>query len=143
MIITEPDTLTTLVHERLPDNWGERFTDIGTDHVTARLPWQDRFAGAETWGTGTEPVVSGPTTMGLADSTMYGCCLAAAGAHAVPVIVTITATYLQPAQPVDIVAVARLVRRGRRLSYLECELRSDSEASPFLHSVATYAIRSS
>lgn len=81
MIIADPDELTRLVHDRLPDDWGERFTNITNNAVSLRLPWHDRFAGTESGGTTTRPVVPGPITMGVADTAMYGCCLVAAATN--------------------------------------------------------------
>lgn len=79
MNVTDPGILTGLIHERLPDNWGERVTRIDHDAIQVDLAWNDQFAGTETWGESDRPVVSGPIIMGLADTAMYGCCLAAAG----------------------------------------------------------------
>jgi hypothetical protein len=96
MKVTDPNILTGLIHERLPGNWGERAVRIDDHAVQVNLPWNDGFAGAETWGGSNRPVVSGPVIMGIADTAMYGCCLAAAGPDAVPATVTITTTLWPP-----------------------------------------------
>ncbi len=62
--------------------------------------------------------MSGPVMMGIADTAMYGCCLAAAGSGAVPVIVTVTTTFLSPFAPRGIHVMATMVRRGRRIAHL-------------------------
>lgn len=95
MKVTDPGTLTRLIRERLPDDWGERVVRVDDQVVQVDLAWNDRFAGAEMWYGGDRPVVSGPVVMGLADTAMYGCCLATAGPQ-----VTITTTFLaQPRRP--------------------------------------------
>lgn len=48
MEVTDPDILTGLIHERLPDNWGERVSRIDRDSIQVDLAWNDRFAGGET-----------------------------------------------------------------------------------------------
>lgn len=141
MKVTDPDMLTRLIHERLPDNWGERVVRIADNTIQVTLPWNDQFAGAETWGESNRPVVSGPVVMGIADTAMYGCCLAAAGPDAVPVIVTVTTTFLSPFAPRGIDAVATIVRSGRRISHLRCELTHDSNTTPLAICLASYAIR--
>jgi acyl-coenzyme A thioesterase PaaI-like protein len=143
MKVTDPNILTQLIHERLPDNWGERVVRIDDHAIQVSLPWNDRFAGAETWGGSTRPVVSGPVIMGIADTAMYGCCLAAAGPDAVPVIVTVTTTFLSPFATRGIDAVATIVRSGRRISHLRCELAHDCNTTPLATCHATYAIQRS
>jgi acyl-coenzyme A thioesterase PaaI-like protein len=143
MKVTDPDILTRLIRERLPDNWGERVVRIDGDTILMSLPWNDEFAGAETWGESSRPVVSGPLVMGIADTAMYGCCLASAGQDSVPVIVTVTTTFLSPFANRGIDAVATIVRGGRRIFHLRCELSHDSEMTPRAICLATYAIRRS
>lgn len=141
MKVTDPDLLTGLIHERLPDNWGERVSRIDHDAIQVDLTWNDQFAGIETWGRSNRPVVSGPIIMGVADTAMYGCCLASAGPDAVPVIVTITTTFLAPSRPGGINAVATVIRSGRRISHLRCELANDGDETPLAVSLATYVTR--
>lgn len=140
--VDEPAALTRLIHERLPpaDDLGEAVDVIEPDSVRLHLPWNDRYAGTESWGGAERPVVSGPLVMTLADTAMYGCCLAAVGPQIVPVMVTITHTFISPAEPADIHARAWLRRRGRRISYLECHLTNIGSSEPFAHSVASYAL---
>jgi acyl-coenzyme A thioesterase PaaI-like protein len=96
--------------------------------------------GTELWQDGSGGVFSGPMVMGLADTTMYGCVLAALGGEIIPVMATFSITFLQPAKASDLVAEARIVRRGRRLHYLECWLTSDGEPKPCAHITSTYRV---
>jgi len=41
---------------------------------------------------------------------------------------------------VDLIAEARIVRRGGRLHYLECWLSSEGEATPCAHITSTYRV---
>lgn len=66
---------------------------------------------------------------------------AAAGPTSVPVIVTITTTFLRPFAPRDIEATATVVRAGRKIFTLRCELGNLGEAAPCALSLATYAVR--
>ena len=65
--------------------------------------------------------------MGFADTAMYACVMAAMGWGVIPVMVAYSITFLRPAQDTDLVAQARIVRRGGRLHYLECWLTSDGD----------------
>lgn len=105
------------------------------------LPWNDRFAGAEVWGENDQPVMSGPVVVGVADTAMYGRCLAITGPDCLPVIAIITTTFLAPVAPRGIDAVATMIRSGRRLSYLRCEPANDGDTTPRAFSLATYAVR--
>ena len=96
--------------------------------------------GTELWQDGSGGVFSGPMVMGLADTTMYGCALAAQGPDAIPVMATFNITFLRPARATDLIAEARIVRRGGRLYYLECWLTSDGEPEPCAHITSTYRL---
>ena len=96
--------------------------------------------GAEPWQDDSGFVFSGPMVMGLADTAMYGCVMAALGADVIPVMANLNITFLRPARACDLVAEARIVRRGRRLHYLECWLTSDGDAEPCAHITSTYRV---
>ena len=68
--------------------------------------------GAEPWQDDSGFVFSGPMVMGLADTAMYGCVMAALGADVIPVMANLNITFLRPARACDLVAEARIVRRG-------------------------------
>lgn len=122
------------------DHHGEIVENVGPNAIRVRLPYQQAFMGAELWQDGSGGVFSGPMVMGLADTTMYGCVLAALGANVIPVMAAFNITFLRPARASDLIAEARIVRRGRRLHYLECWLTSDGEPEPCAHITSTYRV---
>jgi acyl-coenzyme A thioesterase PaaI-like protein len=122
------------------DHHGEIVENVASNSIRVRLPYRKAFMGTELWQDGSGGVFSGPMVMGLADTTMYGCVLAALGGEIIPVMATFSITFLQPAKASDLVAEARIVRRGRRLHYLECWLPSDGEPEPCAHITSTYRV---
>ena len=66
--------------------------------------------------------------------------MAAIGEHVIPVIANLNITFLRPARAADLIAEARIVRRGGRLQYLECWLTSDGEQEPCAHVTSTYRL---
>lgn len=122
------------------DHHGEIVEGVGPDSIRVRLPHRPEFMGTELWQDGSGGVFSGPMVMGFADTAMYGCALAALGADVIPVMATFNITFLRPAKAADLIAEARIVRRGARLHYLECWLTSDGEREPCAHITSTYRI---
>ncbi|MEN3348165.1 MAG: hypothetical protein V7632_1800 [Bradyrhizobium sp.] len=122
------------------DHHGEVVESVGPNTIRVRLPYRRDFMGTELWQDRTGGVFSGPVVMGLADTTMYGCVLAAEGADVIPVMATLNITFLRPAKAADLIAEARIVRRGGRLHYLECWLTSDGEREPCAHVTSTYRV---
>jgi acyl-coenzyme A thioesterase PaaI-like protein len=122
------------------DHHGEIVESVRQDSIRVRLPYRPEFMGTELWQDGSGGVFSGPMVMGLADTTMYGCALAAQGPDVIPVMATFNITFLRPARASDLIAEARIVRRGGRLHYLECWLTSDGEPEPCAHITSTYRL---
>ena len=119
------------------DHHGEIVENVGSNSIRVRLPYQQAFMGTERWQDSSGGVFSGPMVMGLADTTMYGCVLAALGGEIIPVMATFNITFLWPAKASDLIAEARIVRRGGRLHYLDCGLTSHGEREPCAHITAT------
>lgn len=132
-----------IIATKLPavDQHDEIVERVTEQEVCIRVPFKREYLGGDAWGTGGGAVYSGPMVMGLADTAMYACVHAAVGRHCVPVIVTLTVSFLRPARASDLIAEARIVRRGRRLAYLEASLSSDGAPERVAHAVATYAVR--
>jgi uncharacterized protein (TIGR00369 family) len=131
-----------MIIKNLPpiDHLGERVEQVGKDSIRVRLPYRSEFMGAEPWQDGSGRVFSGPIVMGFADTTMYCCVMAALGADVIPVMANLNITFLRPARASDLIAEARIVRRGSRLYYLECWLTSDGEPEPCAHITSTYRV---
>jgi acyl-coenzyme A thioesterase PaaI-like protein len=122
------------------DHHGEVVESVGVGTIRIRLPFKPDYVGAEPWQDGSGQVFSGPMVMGFADTAMYCCVMAAMGTGVIPVMANLTITYLRPARAADLIAEARIVRRGGRLSYLECWLTSDGESEPCAHVTSTYRV---
>jgi len=136
------DQVERAIIENLPsiDHHGEIVESVGPNSIRIRLPYRQAFMGAELWQNGQGGVFSGPMVMGVADTTMYGCVLAAMGPGVIPVMATFNITFLRPASASDLIAEARIVRRGGRLHYLECWLTADGEQEPCAHITSTYRV---
>jgi acyl-coenzyme A thioesterase PaaI-like protein len=122
------------------DHHNEVVEAIGPDTLRLRLPFKSEYLGAEPWQDGSGRVFSGPMVMGLADTAMYCCIMAALGKSVIPVMANFNVTFLSPARAVDLIADVRIVRRGGRLYYLERWLNSEGEAHPCAHVTSTYRV---
>jgi acyl-coenzyme A thioesterase PaaI-like protein len=139
--LTAPQAERTITTNLPPiDHHGEVVEAVGTDSIRIRLPFKPDYVGAEPWQDGSGKVFSGPMVMGFADTAMYCCVMAAMGRGVIPVMANLNITFLRPARAADLIAEARIVRRGGRLSYLECWLRSDGAAEPCAHVTSTYRV---
>lgn len=129
--------------QRLPiiDHHGEIIEHIAECELRMRLPFQERFLGRDHWQNSGNRVYSGPLLMGFADTAMYACLCGTFGENALCVIQTMTINFLHPAEPVDLIATVRIVRRGARSSYLETHLFSDGHDEPVCHVTATAVVR--
>lgn len=131
-----------MIIKNLPpiDHHGEVVEHVGTNSIRVRLPYNPAFMGTEPWQDGSGKVFSGPMVMGFADTAMYCCVMAAMGENVIPVMANLNITFLRPAREADLIAEARIVRRGGRLHYLECWLTSDGEPEPCAHITSTYRV---
>lgn len=122
------------------DHHNEVVEAVGPDTIRIRLPFKPHYMGTEPWQKSGGQVFSGPMVMGFADTTMYCCVMAAMGLGVIPVMVNLNVTFLRPARAADLLAEARIVRRGGRLHYLECWLTSDGDVEPCAHVTSTYRV---
>jgi uncharacterized protein (TIGR00369 family) len=140
-VLDAKQTERTIVDNLPPvDHHGERVEAVGPDTLRIRLPFKSGYVGTEPWQNGTGRVFSGPMVMGFADTAMYCCCMAALGTGVIPVMANLNITFLRPARDRDLIAEARIVRRGARLYYLECWLTSEGDSAPCAHVTSTYRI---
>ena len=85
--------------------------------------------------------VSGPTLMALADFAMYVVLLSAIGPVGLAVTTNLNINFLRKGQPgQDVLAVAKLLKLGKRLAVGEVNLLSGSSPDPIAHVTATYSI---
>lgn len=131
-----------IIIQNLPliDHHNEVVEEVVSNSIRVRLPFKPDFMGTEPWQDGDGEVFSGPMVMGFADTAMYCCVMAAMGADVIPVMANLNITFLRPTRASDLIAEARIVRRGRRLHYLECWLTSDGEDEPCAHITSTYRV---
>jgi uncharacterized protein (TIGR00369 family) len=85
-------------------------------------------------------IFSGPTLLSFADTAIFAAAQAAYGATAVPLTSTINVTFLKPAQATDIVALSRVIRRGKRLAHVEAWLFNHVAVDAITHVTASCAI---
>ena len=124
-----------IVRQSLPfaQSMGAVVVDLDPEHAVLRMPYRDDFL--RPGGT-----ISGPLLMGLADLAMYAVVLASIGRVELAVTTSLTINFLRKPAPADIIAEARLLKRGKRLAVGEVELFSAGDCEMVAHVTATYSI---
>lgn len=85
--------------------------------------------------------VSGPSMFLLADVAVYAALLAVNGEAALQAVTTnVTINFLSRPPPADLLAMARLLKVGRRLAIGEVEIHSTADDQLVAHATATYAL---
>jgi len=85
--------------------------------------------------------VSGPTLMALADCAMYVVLLSAIGPVGLAVTTNLNINFLRKGQAgQDVLAVAKILKLGKRLAVGEVALLSGTSPDPIAHVTATYSI---
>ena len=121
-----------LMDEGFPD-WRKfsQITALGERDITLRMPFRAGLLRAG--GT-----ISGPAMMALADTAAYFCTLAQAGPVASAATANLDIHFLSRPEPVDVTAVATMLRLGRRLSVCAVDLFSGEVQ--VAHATVTYAL---
>lgn len=126
-----------LMAEELPfaRNMGLQVDEINENSVQMRAVYNDSFL--RPGGT-----VSGPLMMGLADACMYLAVMAKIGPVALAVTTQLSINFLRKPEPGDVLAVAKLLKLGKRLAVGEVAIYSGSHPSDEMvaHVTATYSI---
>ncbi len=130
--------VTALLEEHFPqlDAPGKMFLieALAPGHATLRLRYGDHLL--RPGGT-----ISGPAMFTLADVAVYVVLLADRGAGALQAVTTsLNINFLSRPAPGDLVAQARLLKAGRRLSVGEVDIFADGSAEMVAHATATYAM---
>lgn len=115
------------------DIGGLSVIDSSADHATMRLEVGKRHL--RPGGT-----VSGPTQFFLADVCAFVAVLVAVGPVALAVTTSATINFLKKPAPTDLLATARLLKRGKRLVVVDCTMHSEGDDEPVAHAVLTYAL---
>lgn len=85
--------------------------------------------------------ISGSTLMALADYAMYVVLLSAIGPIRLAVTTNLNINFLRKGKAKqDVLAVARLLKLGRRLAVGEVTLLSENSPDPIAHVTSTYSI---
>lgn len=84
--------------------------------------------------------VSGPTLMTLADTAFYYLVLAMIGPVELTVTTHLSIDFLRRPAPVDVIAVAEMLKLGRRLAVGRVTMHSDGDERAIAHATVTYSI---
>ncbi|HWU88693.1 MAG TPA: PaaI family thioesterase [Kofleriaceae bacterium] len=124
--------LEALMDQGFPD-WRSfsQITALGERDITLRMPFRPTLLRAG--GT-----ISGPALMGLADTAAYLCTLAQAGPLVSAATANLDIHFLTRPEPVDVTAIATMLRLGRRLSVCAVDLWSGDAL--VAHATVTYAL---
>lgn len=126
------EEISTLLDHVFPE-WKlfSEITALGDKDITLRMPFRKALLRAG--GT-----ISGPAMMALADTAAYYLTLAHAGPVASAATANLDIHFLSRPEPVDVTAVATMLRLGRRLSVCAVDLFSGDTL--VAHATVTYAL---
>ena len=127
--------LLELVDEQLPFARENGFVleDLGEGAATVRAPYDRKFLRPG-------DTIAGPVMMGLADYGIYAALLSEIGVVPLAVTTSLHINFLSRPGPSDLIAKARIMKRGKRLAVGEVEIYSDGEDALVAHVTATYSI---
>ena len=114
-------------------DYGFRVDSVGSGTSTVRAPYQESFL--RPGGT-----ISGPVIMGLADYAMFVAILTKIGLVELAVTTNLSINFLRRPDPGDLVAVANVIKIGKRLAVGQVEVYLDGEESMIAHVTSTYSI---
>ena len=131
--LTQPE-LESLIDQHFP-TWRTfpTITALGERDISLRMPFRADFLRAG--GT-----ISGPALMALADTAAYFLTLAHAGPVPNAATANLDIHFLARPDPKDLVAVATMLRLGRRLAVSKVDILSGTEI--VAHATVTYALPS-
>jgi len=132
-----------LLRRNLPsvDHRGEVIEELGESHLRMRLPVVPEYLSRDLPPGSGQVVMSAPVMMGFADTALYACIHAVYGESVLAAIVSFNVSFFSVAGAGDVTAVARLLRKGKSLAFVEAHLYSGAATTPCAQVTATYAIR--
>lgn len=137
MIAITAEQFEELMERELPfaKTMGLAVDRVGETEVQMRAVYNEAFL--RPGGT-----VSGPVMMGLADAAMYLAVMARIGPVSLAVTTQLSINFLRKPDPGDVIAVAKLLKLGKRLAVGEVALYSASHPDDEMvaHVTATYSI---
>lgn len=130
------DELQKLLETTLPaaDLHGLFVEECQDQDVRLRFPFEAHFLGPG-------DIFSGPTLLSFADTALYAAVQAAIGAAEIALTSNLSVTFLKPAQAAEVIALSRVIRKGRRTAHAEAWLFSHTVVDPVLHATASLSIR--
>lgn len=131
----DAQALQALLYRSLPPRDLHALTVESCDSGEVRL----RFA-FDAGLVGPGDVFSGPALLSFADTAVYAAAQATYGDQALALTSSINATFLRPAQAADILALSRVVKRGRQLAHVEAWLFNHVAIDAVLHATASCTI---
>ena len=114
-------------------DYGFSVDSVGSGTSTVRAPYQESFL--RPGGT-----ISGPVIMGLADYALFVAILTKIGLVELAVTTNLNINFLRRPDPGDLLAVANVVKIGKRLAVGQIEVYLDGEESMIAHVTSTYSI---
>jgi uncharacterized protein (TIGR00369 family) len=84
--------------------------------------------------------LSGPTMMGLADTTAYALVLAAVGFKPLAVTTSLSINFMRKPAQADLLATATMMKLGKALAVMDVAIHSDGDERIVAHAVVTYSI---
>jgi uncharacterized protein (TIGR00369 family) len=130
------DELQNLLETTLPaiDRHGLIVEEAQDQDVRLRFPFTASLLGPG-------DIFSGPALLGFADTAMFAAILVATGGQSLGLVATMSTTFLRPMPATDAIAIARVIRKGRRMAHAEAWLFDHTPVEPVLHATATCALR--
>ena len=114
-------------------DYGFRVDSVSLGTSTVRAPYQESFL--RPGGT-----ISGPVIMGLADYAFFVAILTKIGIVELAVTTNLNINFLRRPDPGDLLAVANVIKIGKRLAVGQIEVYLDGEESMIAHATSTYSI---
>jgi acyl-coenzyme A thioesterase PaaI-like protein len=138
-----PAELSALLIRNLPavDHRGEIVEEISSDFVRLRLPIISDYLSHDLPPGSDQVVLSGPVTIGFAETAMYAAVHVVYGAQVLATTLSLNISFLRLAGTADLTARARVLRRGRAIAFVEAHLYSGDTSEPCAHVTASYAVR--
>ena len=132
-ITVEEIELLTLESLPFAVDYGFRVDSVDLGTSTVRAPYQESFL--RPGGT-----ISGPVIMGLADYALFVAILTKIGLVELAVTTNLSISFLRRPGPGDLLAVANVIKIGKRLAVGQIEVYLDGEESMIAHATSTYSI---
>jgi uncharacterized protein (TIGR00369 family) len=129
-----PEAMQARLREGLPlaDAWAVEVLGCEAGNALLRLPPRDLLL--RPGGT-----VSGPALMGLSDMAMWVALLSMTEGRDESRTINLAIHFLRPTPAGAVLAEARILRRGRTLSYGDVLLRAEGATNPCAHVTSSWA----